>query len=204
MDVLQPNRASVGDFARKVRSALGAALLSVALAACGGGGDGILRRQQVVNAGPGAGPAVGDGGTRGGDGGGAAIVPGSGAVTGGSVAETGGGGATVAGSGAAVAGGGAVAGDSDTIPVASAPGATTLSWVPPTVNMDGTPLKLTGYRIYWSQSKDHFPHSVTLTNPGLTRYVVDQLAPATWYFVATALSADGESEFSNVFAIQVR
>jgi hypothetical protein len=179
MDVLQPNRAGVGDFARKVRSALGAALLSVALAACGGGGDGDSLAINGVSTGPGVPGAGADGAVAGGP----AAAPGSGAVAGGS---------------------GAIAGGDDAVPVASAPGATTLSWTPPTMNVDGTPLKLTGYRIYWGQSKDYFPHSVTLTNPGLTRYVVDQLAPATWYFVATALSADGESEFSNVFAMQVR
>lgn len=87
--------------------------------------------------------------------------------------------------------------------VASAKGAVTLNWTPPTMYDDGTPLKLTGYRIYWGNSADYFPHSVTLTNPGLTRYVVEQLPPATYYFVATALSDDDESPFSNVFAMQV-
>jgi hypothetical protein len=196
MDVLQPNRASVGDFARKVRSALGAGLLSVALAACGGGGDSPAAAN--VSTGPG-GSVAGNGNVA--ATGGAAVAPGSDAVAGRSAAP-GGSDAGAGGGGAAVSDSGPVA-PSDAIPVASAPGATTLSWVPPTTNVDGTPLKLTGYRIYWSQSKDHFSHSVTLTNPGLTRYVVDQLAPATWYFVATALSADGESEFSNVFAMQV-
>ena len=33
--------------------------------------------------------------------------------------------------------------------------------------------------------------------------VVEALAPATWYFVATALSDEGESEFSNVIAMHV-
>ena len=87
--------------------------------------------------------------------------------------------------------------------VASAKGATTLSWQPPTMNDDGTPLKLKGYRIYWGLTEDNLSHSVTLDNPGLTRYVVEQLAPATWYFVATALSADGESEPSNVIAMRI-
>lgn len=87
---------------------------------------------------------------------------------------------------------------------ASAKGATTLSWTPPTMNEDGTPLKLTGYRIYWGLAADNLTNSVTLDNPGLTRYVVEQLKPATWYFVATALSSDGESEPSNVIAMQVR
>jgi hypothetical protein len=88
--------------------------------------------------------------------------------------------------------------------VASAKGATTLSWLPPTMNDDGSPLKLEGYRIYWGQNKDNLSNSVTLDNPGLTRYVVEQLTPATWYFVATALSADGESEPSNVIAMKVQ
>ena len=72
------------------------------------------------------------------------------------------------------------------------------------MNEDGTPLKLTGYRIYWGQQADNLTESVTLNNPGLTRYVVEQLKPATYYFVATALSSDGESEPSNVIAMQVR
>jgi hypothetical protein len=88
--------------------------------------------------------------------------------------------------------------------VAAAKGATTLSWTPPTMNDDGTPLKLTGYRIYWGLTEGHYPHSVTLTNPGLTRYVVEQLTPAKWYFVATALSVDGESPPSNVIAMQIQ
>ena len=96
------------------------------------------------------------------------------------------------------------AGSAPLAATASAKGTTTLSWTPPTMNEDGTPLKLTGYRIYWGLQKDNLTNSVTLDNPGLTRYVVEQLTPATWYFVATALSSDGESEPSNVIAMQVR
>jgi hypothetical protein len=44
---------------------------------------------------------------------------------------------------------------------------------------------------------------VTIQNPGLSRYVVSELTPATYYFVATALSADGESPPSNVVRLQV-
>jgi hypothetical protein len=88
--------------------------------------------------------------------------------------------------------------------VTTAKGAPTLSWTPPTRNDDGTPLKLTGYRIYWGNSEGHYPFSVTLNNPGLTRYVVEGLKPATWYFVATALSGDVESEPSNVVALRVQ
>jgi hypothetical protein len=91
----------------------------------------------------------------------------------------------------------------ETVIVASVPGTTTLSWTPPTMNADGTPLSLTGYRIYWGQQKDYYTSSVTLDNPGLTRYVIEQLEPAKYYFVATALSARGESDFSNVVAMQI-
>jgi hypothetical protein len=86
---------------------------------------------------------------------------------------------------------------------ASAKGSTTLSWTPPTMNEDGTPLKLTGYRIYWGLQADNLTESVTV-DPGLTRYVVEQLKPATYYFVATALSKDGESAPSNAIAMQIR
>lgn len=85
---------------------------------------------------------------------------------------------------------------------AAATGSTTLSWTPPTMYDDGTPLKLTGYRIYWGLTEGHYPNSVTLDNPGLTRYVVE-LKPATWYFVATALSSEGESPPSNVVVMNV-
>jgi hypothetical protein len=95
-------------------------------------------------------------------------------------------------------------GSSPLAAAATAKGSTTLSWTPPTMNDDGTPLKLTGYRIYWGLSADNLTSSVTLDNPGLTRYVVEQLPPATYYFVATALSQDGESEPSNAIAMQVR
>jgi hypothetical protein len=99
----------------------------------------------------------------------------------------------------------ASAGGSDNLTgVASGQGATTLSWTPPTANDDGTPLTLTGYKIYWGLTEGNYAHSVTLANPGLTRYVVEQLPTDTWYFVATALSADGESPPSNVVRMQIQ
>ena len=75
---------------------------------------------------------------------------------------------------------------------AVATGSATLSWLPPTTNSDGSPLtNLAGYKIYWGTSAESFPNSVTLDNPGLTRYVVTDLVPGTWFFVATALNGDG-------------
>jgi hypothetical protein len=79
-------------------------------------------------------------------------------------------------------------------------GAATLSWQPPTQNTDGTPLTdLAGFKIYWGTTPGEYPHSLTVENPGITAYVVENLVPATYYFVATALNTGGaESEASNM------
>jgi hypothetical protein len=81
---------------------------------------------------------------------------------------------------------------------AVATGSATLSWMPPTTNTDGSPLtNLAGYKVYWGTSPGNYSSSVTLNNPGLTSYVVGNLTPGTYYFVATALNSVGaESSFS--------
>ena len=81
--------------------------------------------------------------------------------------------------------------------VATATGSVTLSWTPPTQNTDGSALALTGYRVYWGSSQGSYANSVTVNTPGIASYVVTQLTPGTWYFVVTALSATGESAYSN-------
>jgi hypothetical protein len=76
--------------------------------------------------------------------------------------------------------------------VALATGSATLTWLPPTTNTDGSPLtNLSGYRVYWGTARGDYPNSVVLGNPGLTTYVVENLAPATYYFAMTSLSAAG-------------
>jgi hypothetical protein len=79
-----------------------------------------------------------------------------------------------------------------------ATGSATLSWLPPTQNNDGSPFQdLSGYRVYWGTTQGSYSSSVTVSNPGLTAYVVDNLAPGTYYFTAKALSSTGlESELS--------
>ncbi|MEM8817441.1 MAG: putative Ig domain-containing protein [Pseudomonadota bacterium] len=78
-------------------------------------------------------------------------------------------------------------------------GSVTLSWTPPTTNSDGSPLNdLAGYRIYWGNGGGSYPQSVTINNPSVSSYVVENLAPGDYEFVATALNAAGfESEFSS-------
>ena len=77
-------------------------------------------------------------------------------------------------------------------PPVSTTGSATVSWIPPTVNTDGSVLgNLAGYYIYYGTSPDNLSHSVTVTNAGLTRYVLSGLATQTWYFAMTAYNSIG-------------
>lgn len=68
----------------------------------------------------------------------------------------------------------------------------TLSWQPPTENTDGSALTdLSGYVINYGTQSGDYTSSITLTNPGLTTYVVDNLAAGTYYFSITATASDG-------------
>lgn len=76
---------------------------------------------------------------------------------------------------------------------------TTLSWTAPTQNEDGTTLSdLAGYKIYWGTTPGVYTKSVTINDAGLTTYVVENLAPGTYEFVATAINSSGvESRYSS-------
>jgi hypothetical protein len=89
---------------------------------------------------------------------------------------------------------------------ATASGSVMLTWQPPTQNTDGSALaNLAGYKIYWGKTQGNYTNSVTVSNPGLTSYVVDQLTTGTWFFTATAMNAQSiESDFSNVVSKAVQ
>jgi len=78
-------------------------------------------------------------------------------------------------------------------------GSATLSWTAPTQNEDGSALTdLRGYKIYYGTEPGSYPTSVRVDSPGITTYVVENLTPATYYFVSTAFNSnDIESSFSN-------
>jgi hypothetical protein len=78
-------------------------------------------------------------------------------------------------------------------------GAVTLSWTPPTTNTDGTPLLgLNGYIISYGQASGQYTDRLTISNPGITSAVIENLAPATWYFAVRATTDKGsESDDSN-------
>jgi len=83
---------------------------------------------------------------------------------------------------------------------------TTLSWAAPTENVDGSQLNdLAGYKIYWGTNPGVYPNSVTINNPSVTTYVVDNLAPGTYEFVATSFDMLGvESAYSNPATRDIR
>ena len=82
--------------------------------------------------------------------------------------------------------------------MAYADGTVTLSWVAPTENADGSPLlDLAGYEIHWGLESTSYSDSVTIMNPGITTYVVDNLTTGTHYFAIQAISGQGNySAFS--------
>jgi hypothetical protein len=82
----------------------------------------------------------------------------------------------------------------------AASGTATLSWMPPTENSDGTPLtNLAGYEIRYGLDADDLSSTLSLSNPSLSVYVVENLASGTWYFAVLAVNASGvTSSLSNV------
>lgn len=69
-------------------------------------------------------------------------------------------------------------------------GSATLSWTPPTQNTDGSTLSnLAGYEVRYGRSAGDLSQSVTLDNPSLNRYVVENLSSGTWYFAVVAVTS---------------
>ncbi len=83
--------------------------------------------------------------------------------------------------------------------VATATGSLTVAWEAPTLNADGTALNdLAGYRIAWGTQSGVHVNMIEINSSGLTRFAVDNLAPAEYFFVIKAFdSANNESGISN-------
>jgi hypothetical protein len=76
----------------------------------------------------------------------------------------------------------------------SAPSASdaTLSWLVPTKNTDGSPLReLAGYYVYYGDNPEIMAHAVQVRDPESTVYVVRDLSPGPHYFRVAAYSASG-------------
>jgi hypothetical protein len=71
-------------------------------------------------------------------------------------------------------------------------GSVTISWMPPTTNSDGTPItNLAGYQIVYGTSASALVQTINVSSAGLTSYVVDNLAPGTWYFAIKSVNNSG-------------
>ena len=82
--------------------------------------------------------------------------------------------------------------------VAVSNGTATLSWSAPTQNTDGSALtNLAGYRILYGTSASNLSQTIQLSTPGLTSYVIENLAPGTYYFAVRAFTSSAESQLSN-------
>lgn len=77
--------------------------------------------------------------------------------------------------------------------------AATLEWTAPTTQTNGATLAdLAGYRIHYGQSTNALTQTIEIRNPSVSTYVIEGLAPGTYYFAVTAFSSRNlESERSN-------
>ncbi len=79
-------------------------------------------------------------------------------------------------------------------------GSATLSWAPSTQHTDGSACHgLAGYRVLYGTSANALNQSIDIPNGSVTTYVVENLAPGTYYFAVRGYMRVGEeSEDSNM------
>jgi len=77
--------------------------------------------------------------------------------------------------------------------------AATLEWTVPTTQTNGAALAdLAGYRIHYGKTASSLNQTIEVRNPSLSSYMVENLAPGTYYFAVSAFnSRNMESERSN-------
>lgn len=80
----------------------------------------------------------------------------------------------------------------NTADIAVGTGVATLSWSPPTRNVDGTVLKdLAGYYIYYGKNPDQMNGIIRVSDPFETTHTVDHLGHGTYYFRVVPFTARG-------------
>ena len=81
---------------------------------------------------------------------------------------------------------------SSTSPAAASGNAVTLNWTPPTENEDGTPLtNLAGYNIHYGKASRQYTQRISVSNPGVASYVVQDLTGGKYYFSVAAVNSHG-------------
>lgn len=79
-------------------------------------------------------------------------------------------------------------------------GTASLSWTAPTQNADGSALTdLAGYVVVYGLSPTSLTQTITISNPSVTTYVVENLSSGMWYFAVQATNSRGMlSDLSSV------
>lgn len=69
----------------------------------------------------------------------------------------------------------------------------TISWTPPAVNVDNSPLTdLAGFRVYYGTSSGNYTSSIQVNDPAATSAVVSNLTPGvTYHFAVSAYDTSG-------------
>ena len=85
-------------------------------------------------------------------------------------------------------------------PANASGGTAVLTWTPVTRDIKGKELtNLAGYKVLYGTSPRALYSVIVLSDPHLTRYLVTDLAPGTWYFaVAAYTSGNVQGAQSNV------
>lgn len=86
-----------------------------------------------------------------------------------------------------------------TVTSTTSEGSVILSWQAPTKNTDGSTItNLAGYRVHYGMAPGSYTESLQLPDQAMTSVVIDDLAPARWYFAVKAYNSAGlESDFSD-------
>lgn len=81
----------------------------------------------------------------------------------------------------------------------NASGSAMLHWTPPAQNSDGSELAdLAGYKVYYGASPGSHANVIDVPSAGISSYMVEGLAPGTYYFAVSAYDGLGnESAVSN-------
>jgi len=81
-----------------------------------------------------------------------------------------------------------------TSPPPTSTGSATISWSPPSINVDGSAAgDIAGFRIYYGTSSSDLSHSVDVSGPTASSYVVSGLGAGTYYFAVSAINLSGQA-----------
>jgi hypothetical protein len=85
-------------------------------------------------------------------------------------------------------------------------GSATVTWTPPTTNVDGSPItNLQGYKVYYGTTMGGaYPNVQIVAIPSATTTTITGLASGDWYFVATAYKTAVSGGLESVYSNEVK